>query len=107
MQDFVIDKVSWHTSVKGNPETMSDIRERFWQVTAFLQQHRLVTHPLAAGIDEIGEEFEIRRSHVTENGFRLLQAAYDKWLRKLDKGMAPSDMRLFERELSKLKAHLH
>lgn len=102
MQDFVIDKVSWHTAVKGNPETLDHIRSRLWEIANFLQQHGLATQQLASSIADINEEFEIRRSHLTEHGFRLIQAAYDKWLRKVDKGMSPSDVRLLERELTKL-----
>jgi hypothetical protein len=92
MEDFVVDKVSWHTAVKGNPETLEHIRDRFWEVIQFLQIQKLAVRHLASSIDDINNEFEIRRSDLTELGFKLVQAAYDKWLRKLDKGMPPSNV---------------
>ena len=103
MKDFTIDKVSWHTSVKGNPETPEQIRQRFWILTNFLQEHRLVVGRLASNIDEIGNEFEIKLSNLTPTGWALIQRAYDRWLRSIDRGSGPAD-RLLKRELAKLLA---
>jgi hypothetical protein len=101
MRDYTINKVAWHTSVKGNPETPEQTRQRFWILTNFLQEHRLVVRHLAASIDEIGDAFEIRRSDLTPVGWDLIQRAYDRWLRSIDRGSKPTDL-LLKRELSKL-----
>src|SRR5262245_6008895 len=103
MRDFTIDKVSWHTSVKGNPETPEQIRQRFWILTNCLQECQLVVRRLASSIDEIGDEFEIKYSDLTPTGWALIRRAYDRWLRSIDRGSKPTD-RLLKRELGKLLA---
>ena len=99
MEDFIIDQVSWHTSVEGNPETREEIIERFWSFVDFLQRNKLVNRMLAEGIEDIGDDFSIKTSDLNDEGMLIVKKCYDKWLTKLDKGGSPSDMRMFEREL--------
>jgi hypothetical protein len=104
MRDYAIDKVAWHTSVKGNPETAEHISQRFWVLTNFLQENRLVVRHLASSIDQIGEEFEIRHSDLSPIGQELIRRAYDRWLRSMDRGQSITD-RLLKKELSKLQSN--
>jgi hypothetical protein len=43
------------------------------------------------------------RSDLTDEGYALMAAAYDKWLRGIDRGKAISDVSLLEKTLKKIK----
>lgn len=104
LSDFVITKVSWHTGVKGNPESRERIHERTWAFADFLQRNGLVTHRLASGISDMNDDFEIKRSDVTDEGFELIRSAYDKWVRRIDRGTPPSNVSTLENALRKLRS---
>ena len=103
-KDFVIEKISWHTTVKGNPESREQIYERTWAIAKFVQDHGLATRCLASNISELDDDFEIKRSDVTDEGFEFLRATYDRWLRRIDRGGSPSDVSTLDRALRKLRS---
>lgn len=101
--DFVIDQVSWHTSIDGNPESPAMVRERFRVLVSFLQQHLLTTKVLLQPNEEPSDFFSIRKSDLTDRGFAVIQQAYDKWLKTvINKRKNPKDTSLFEAALAKL-----
>lgn len=100
-ESFTIDKVGWHTSVRGNPESIEHIIERFWNITNFLQVNDLTKHSLAASIDEINNEFAIHSDDLNEKGLTIVKLGYDKWLSKVDKGMPSNNMEIFIKLLEK------
>lgn len=102
MNNFVIDKVVWHLKVQGNTETPAHIRERFWFVARFLQEHGLTKRQLVASEQEIGDDFALVSEDLTDRGLELMKHSYDKWLKRVDKGMPPSDTSILENELKKL-----
>jgi hypothetical protein len=102
-ESFVIDQVSWHTSVPGNPETREHIVRRFYTVVVFLQTNALVVRRLLDQENEIDDDFAINSADLTEEGLAVMRAAYDKWLQKVDKGMDPADMSLFDRALKRIR----
>lgn len=101
--NFIIDQVSWHTKVQGNPEGREQIVARFWSVVNFLQQSELTTRILLNQQSDIGEEFSIQSDDLTNKGLNLMKKVYDKWLVKVDEGMSSMDMSMFEKQLSKLQ----
>jgi hypothetical protein len=102
MEDFVIDQVSWHW--KSGSEPPEKTLARFKAVVRFLQTHGLVRTPLLKDEDEPTERFCIRASDLTDEGLRLMKAAYDPWLRKIDEGKAaPDDVSLLEKKLTRLR----
>jgi hypothetical protein len=103
-KDFTIDRVSWHTQVSGNPETREQVIERFRVIAAFLQNANLTVRPLLRHNSDINEDFAIRRSDLTEEGFKVLQGAYDQWLRKIvNKRKNVNDLSLLETELARIR----
>lgn len=103
MGDYTIDKVSWHTSVQGNPETEKYVVERIWHFVDFLQRNHLMQQDLAENIDDIDDEFSIKASHLNDEGIFIVKKCYDRWLTKVDKGGNPNDMGIFERQLIKIR----
>jgi hypothetical protein len=101
--EFTVDKVAWHSQTPGNPETPEQIHRRFRTIVSFLQDHGLTERTLLAPEDELTDGFEIRTSDLTSEGLLLLKNCYDKWLKKIDKGMDPGDIRLLRRSLQAIR----
>jgi hypothetical protein len=97
--DFTIDKVEWHTSTPGNLEPRELTVRRLFAVASFLQSHGLTRRPLVGGIEEVTDAFAIESRDLTDRGLELMRQAYDKWVRKVDRGMDPEDLSLFEKTL--------
>jgi hypothetical protein len=102
-KEFTIDKVAWHTKTEGNPESRERIIRRFYSLVNFLQDHRLTNWTLATSIDEITAEFSIKSSDFTETGVAIMKRAYDKWLKRIDRGSDPEDVGLLKKEIDKLR----
>jgi hypothetical protein len=103
-QDFAIDQVSWHTSTPGNTESREQIIQRFFSVVTFLQANGLLCRVLAKTVSDINENFAIRSTDLTDEGFAVMQAAYDKWLQKIDGGMDVADVSLLEQVFNRIRA---
>ena len=99
--DFVIDKVSWHTEVEGNPESAEMIHKRFSSLKDFLVSNFLLNDVDAMKNANISDDFCIRKSDLTLEGFEVMRLAYDKWLAKVDHGMDSNDVSLLEAALHK------
>jgi hypothetical protein len=54
---------------------------------------------LASSLADISDDFSIEASDLTETGLEVMRKAYDKWVRKMDKGMSPSDTSLLAKAL--------
>ena len=101
--DFIIDQVSWHTTVKGNPETPAMVVTRFTTVACFLESNGLLIRPLLAAQETPHADFSIRRSDLTEEGFQLMRAAYDKYLKQLGKGKPCTDVSVLQKALARIR----
>lgn len=106
MSNFIIDKVSWHTSTPGNTETLDQIVRRFYHVVKYLQDNQLTNRTLLSDLSDVDDEFALRSEDLTEEGLSLMKAAYDKWLRKVDQTMDSSDLRIMERALKRIRENL-
>lgn len=100
---YTIDQVSWHTNTPGNTETREQIVRRFCIVANFLQANGLTTRDVSCQEADIDDGFGINSDHLTEEGMVVMKAAYDKWLTKVDNGMSPQDLALFEKALKKVR----
>lgn len=100
---YTIDQVSWHTNTPGNTESRDQIVRRFYIVSNFLQASGLTTHDISCQEADIGDGFGINSDDLTEEGMVVMKAAYDKWLTKVDNGMSPQDLTIFERALKKVR----
>lgn len=105
VEDYVIDKVGWHTRVKGNTESRAQIVTRFWALVQFLQDNGLTCVTLARSKEAVDDdEFCIRTTHLTPDGRKLTKLTYDKWLRRVDRGADPTDVKMFRNALKKLSS---
>jgi hypothetical protein len=103
MDDFTIDRVSWHTQRQGNTEPREKTIQRFFVFADFLQRNGLTVRDISRPEATIDDAFEIRSSDLTPEGLSLVKIAYDKWLRRVDRGMDPSKLSIFEKALADLR----
>lgn len=104
MKSFTISKVGWHTSTIGNTEPREKTIRRTFVFANFLQQNGLTVRRLVESEGEIDDDFTIRSDDLTEEGMTVVKLAYDKWLRKVDRGMDPSNIAVLERALKKVRS---
>ena len=86
MNNFTVDKVSWHSETEGNPETKTAIDLRFVTLANFINQHELSTEPIIIPSLPLPNDFSISSSQLTEQGMEVLKNSYDKWLKYIDRG---------------------
>jgi hypothetical protein len=70
----------------------------------FLQENGLVTVHLIDEDQLVSDQLEVRRKDFTDEGFEFYRRAEQKWLGAIDRGTPPTDTRILERELAKLRA---
>jgi hypothetical protein len=102
-KDFVLDKVGWHTRVVGNSETRDQVIRRFWALSQFLARNGLLVQSLAQSVDEITDQFCIKSTDLTPEGLVLMRSAYERWLKRLDRGGDPTNVEILEKALKKLR----
>jgi hypothetical protein len=101
-ENYTVDKVVWHTQIPNNPEPTTRIYKRFWIVIKFLQQNHLCVESTIESEQDIKAETEIHTSNLTDEG-KLVIKKYHKWLTSIDQGKSMEDLKIFERELSKIR----
>ncbi len=100
-ESFTIDKVVWHTRIPGNPEPREHIVKRFYAIARFLQEHGLTKRTLVTSADEITDDFALHSEDLTELGMRVIKSAYDRWLRRLDRGGDPENTSMLKKALDR------
>ncbi|WP_291914247.1 hypothetical protein [Chitinophaga sp. CB10] len=105
MKDFTIDQVSWHTQQPRNYEFDSSIVYAYFKsIISYLQQNNLTTRVILADDEEVTEETKIQVSDLTEEGFLLIKAAYEKWITKVDnRKIAVDDFKMLNKALDKIR----
>jgi hypothetical protein len=103
-QDYTVDKVAWHTKVKGNPETPERVRRRFKVIVDFLQRNNLTVKQLLSPGEEPDDSFSIRASDLTSVGFEVMKRGYMTWLRRIvNKNKDVSNLSILEKALSEVR----
>lgn len=101
--DYTVDSVSWHLKADPDPAFHQRIRERFRAVAHFLQTNNLTTGVILPMDAEVDDNFQLKSSSLTEEGLALMRNAYSKWQKAQNKGKAPSDVTILQKELEKLR----
>lgn len=96
VKSYTIDKVGWHTNTPGNTEPRDKTHARFRAVIDFLQDNGLTTRTILQKDDPVDDETFIHTDALTTEGRLVLEKCYQKWLRKVDRGLDPQDVSMFE-----------
>lgn len=103
MKKVIIDKVSWHTEVDGNPESEENIHLRFKTILHFLQNNQLTKTVILKENEEIDNETQFAMEDLNDLGIEFIKKVYDKWLRSIDKGKSPNDTSLLIKYLDQVR----
>jgi hypothetical protein len=100
--DFVIDQISWHTSVQGNPESRAQIESRFRHLFTFLQANSLLAPGviLPAEGESLADTVCLRASDLTPLGLEVMKKGYDRWLSAVDNGSSPAETKILQKALA-------
>jgi hypothetical protein len=99
MDKFVIDSMAWYRHLTLN----QDLRLRFFVLMKFLQEHGLTKSPAIGSISDIDDSFSLKSSDLTDEGMLLMKDGYSRWVRGIDKGKSPEDVRILEKSLKKIR----
>jgi hypothetical protein len=101
VKSYTIDKVGWHTRTPGNTEPREKTHMRFRAVISFLQNNGLTTRTILDENDIIDDDTCIHTDHLSENGKAIMKKCYHRWLKQVDKGFAPNDVSMFQKEFGR------
>jgi hypothetical protein len=101
-KSFTVDQVGWQTKTPGNTEPRDITHARFRAVIDFLQDNGLTNRTILQKEDPIDDETQIHTDALTPEGLLILQKCYQKWLRKVDHGLDPNDVSIFENTMNTL-----
>ena len=104
VDDYIIDKVGWHTQTEGNPETPKHIELRFRSLLTFLVERDLLSREEIVSEKPLSDAFEIRASDLTPEGLAVMKSSYDRWLNALDRGTDPRKVTILARAVEKIRA---
>jgi hypothetical protein len=105
MDDFVIADISINLAASKNRHYQQTILTLYQTLAYFLQENQLTARELISSDNVITPEFKILRSDLTDEGFRLLQAALHPWLRGIIRGQwSPNDNAFLEKGLKRLRS---
>lgn len=105
-KDFIIDQVSWHTDKIRNYNFDSNIiYEYFHIILKYLQENQLTVRYILPENHELTKATCIRASDLTEDGLKLMQKAYSKWVDKVvDQKIQPEDVRVLDKALKVIRS---
>ncbi|MDZ4781394.1 MAG: hypothetical protein SGJ19_14165 [Planctomycetia bacterium] len=103
MDDFLIDEVGIHYHASKNREYRNRVIARFSTFVGFLQSHGLTVRQLLGPHESLPTTLKIMRSDLTDEGFRLVKEAYDKWLKAMNSGQSATDTTLLDKALNKIR----
>jgi len=101
--DFLIDAAKNHLLASKNLEYRARVKRRFRAFICFLQDNGLTTRELLSEDQPVTEELKVMKSDLTDDGFAVVKAAYDKWLRGIDRGKDIEDVTLLEKSLKTVR----
>ena len=104
-KDFCISKVRWHTlDVRGDIEPRENVLRRFRIIIDYLQENGLTTRTIASKEEPITDETGIMLSDLTEEGFLMIKKCHDKWLRGIDRGKDPANLKNWDKALLEVRS---
>lgn len=106
MNDLVIDACRWHVDAEAAPDkqrALDHFRERYMVLLDFLRAQGLLADP------SIGQEvsdwlaFELRRSHRTTEGFKLVKLCHKRWNPAFGQAHTQRHLTQWKRKLAQLR----
>ena len=106
MKEFIIDTCKWYLHEEMDHATklgaIEKFKTRYEPLLGFLQESSLYKSTLPKTIED-WQSIEIKVSDFTEEGLELMTQCHDQWLNSVEKGVNPNNIKLWERELYKIR----
>ncbi len=106
MKEFVIDTCKWYLEEDmdnaSRINAIEKFKSRYEPLLGFLFESKLYKCGLPKTIED-WQSLEIRLSDFTEEGLELVMHCHDQWLDSVEKGVSPNNIKLWERELFKIR----
>lgn len=84
--------------------TEEETRRIYRVLIDFLQTHDLTTSQLLSPGEYVADDVAIRLRDLTTDGILLMRRPYHRWLEKVDNGLDPSNTKILEKALVKIRA---
>lgn len=105
MKEFIIDSCRWYIYADMDSasqlDAIKDFKSRYEPLLGFFVESKLFKRNLPKSIED-WKSFEMKLSDFTDEGLELVMYCHDRWLDSVNKGINPKNIRLWERQLSKL-----
>lgn len=88
---------------KHKVEFLDEFRDRYIPLISFFGEHRLFRDEEFGLSVHDWYSFELRRTHLTEEGVLLYQKCVDGWLKGLDRGTKPTHMARWSKTLREIR----
>ncbi len=99
--DFVITRFALHVP-RLQPRDYA-VRT-FRSLVGFLQDNGLTVRRLLSEGEGMPDDFQLKKSDLTDDGFLVMQKGYDKWLRKIiNRRKDPGDITILDDALSAIR----
>jgi len=106
MKEFIIDTCKWYLHEEMDSaekiDSIEKFKTRYEPLLGFLLESELYKHALPKSIED-WQSLEIKVSDFTEEGLELVTQCHDQWLDSVEKGVNPTNIKLWERELYKIR----
>jgi hypothetical protein len=106
MNDLVIDACRWHVDAEApayKQRAFEHFRDRYTILLEFLRANGLLRHAaLSQNIE--WPAFELRQSHLTEEGFALVKLCHETWNPAFGQGHTQRHLVQWQHKLSKMRA---
>ena len=106
MKKFTIDACRWYLHEEMDDtskiEAIENFRLRYEPLLGFLKECDLYKSTLPKTIED-WHSLEIQFSDFTDEGLELVMNCHDQWLESMEKGVDPKNIKLWERELYKIR----
>jgi hypothetical protein len=104
VDDFIIDDAAVHFGASKSVEYRKRVTERFTIFIHFLQANSLTAIDIVPFGERVTGSTKIRRSHLTDEGMRVVELGYADWLRAADEGKPIADLSVLEKALLEIRA---
>jgi hypothetical protein len=103
MSNFLITRYATYFEASKNVDYRKRMHYWFSIFVNFLQENNLTTRCLLSDVENIPEDFEVRRNDLTDEGFELIEEGFDRWLGGLDRRKSPPNTSILEKALKEIR----
>ena len=106
VKDLVIDACRWHVDAEAAPykqRALDHFRDRYTVLLDFLRAESLLAEPLLGKEVSDWMAFELRRSHLTEEGIALAKLCHGTWNPAFGQGNTQRHLIQWRRKLAVLR----